>query len=210
MGASRVKLVLTDTWPGEATSHSLLAQHKLAPQLLARFQNGLMYRFIRGHVSSSEDLTSEPVWRGVARRLGQWHATLPIISAGKTAVVADAGLKVLLKSSGPTPTASLEEINAITPSKPTPNVWTVMQKWIFALPTTTETEVERKRVLQTELGRTVADLSDKPGLGGNGVPRHSEGNMNQNVSLIGSALACFWPYGPPQRQCHCATTFCCD
>ena len=128
-----------------------------------------MYRFIRGHVSSSEDLTSEPVWRGVARRLGQWHATLPIISAGKTAVVADAGMEVPLNPSAPTSTASLEEINAITPAKPTPNVWTVMQKWVFALPTTSESEVKQQRVLQKELERTVADLGDKPGLGGNGV-----------------------------------------
>ena len=128
-----------------------------------------MYRFIRGHVSSSEDLTSESIWRGVARRLGQWHATLPIISAGKTAVVADAGIEVPLKSSARTSIASLEEINAITPSKPTPNVWTVMQKWIFALPTTNEIEVKRKKVLQKELERMVVDLGDKPGLGGNGV-----------------------------------------
>ena len=128
-----------------------------------------MYRFIRGHASSSEDLTSESVWRGVARRLGQWHATLPVVSAGRTAVVADAGMKVPLKSSVPTSMASLEEINAITPSKPNPNVWTVMQKWVFALPTTNEMEIKRKKVLQEELERTVADLGDKPGLGGNGV-----------------------------------------
>lgn len=131
-----------------------------------------MYRFIRGHVSSSEDLTSEPIWRGVARRLGQWHATLPIVSAGKIAVVADAGMKLPLKPSPPMSIASLEEINGITPSKPTPNVWTVMQKWVFALPTTNELELKRKKVLQKELERTVADLGDKPGLGGNGVPWH--------------------------------------
>ena len=140
-----------------------------------------MYRFIRGHVSTSEDLTSEPVWRGVARRLGQWHATLPIISAAKTAVVADAGMKVPIQLSAPTSIASLEKINAITPSKPTPNVWTVMQKWVFALPATNETEVKRKEVLQEELERTVADLGDKPGLGGNGVLWHSQRNtMNRN------------------------------
>lgn len=167
-----------------------------------------MYRFIRGHVSSSEDLTSEPVWRGVARRLGQWHATLPILSAGKSAVIADAGMEVPLKSSAPTPIASLEEINAITPSKPTPNVWTVMQKWVFALPTTNEAQVKRRKTLQKELERTVADLGDKPGLGGNGVPWHSERNMNQHVSLILSTLACFWPHRPPQRQRHRATAFC--
>lgn len=89
-------------------------------------------------------------------------------------MVADAGLNVPLKSPSPTPTASLEEIDAITPSKPTPNVWTVMQKWVFALPITSETEVKRKKVLQKELERTVADLGEKPGLGGNGVFWHSE------------------------------------
>ena len=44
-----------------------------------------------------------------------------------------------------------------------------MQKWVFALPTTNEIEVKRKQVLQKELERTVADLGDKPGLGGNGL-----------------------------------------
>lgn len=59
-----------------------------------------------------------------------------------------------------------------------------MQKWLFALPTTTEAETKRKGVLQKELERTVADLGDKPGLGGNGVRWHSKGNIIQNVSLI--------------------------
>ena len=44
-----------------------------------------------------------------------------------------------------------------------------MQKWVFALPTTNEAEVKRKKSLQNELERTVADLGAKPGLGGNGV-----------------------------------------
>ena len=84
-------------------------------------------------------------------------------------MVPDAGIQVPLKSLAPLAIVSLEDINAITPSKPTPNVWTVMQKWVFALPTTNETEVKRKKSLQNELERTVADLGAKPGLGGNGV-----------------------------------------
>ena len=64
---------------------------------------------------------------------------------------------------------SLEEINAITPSKPIPNVWTIMQKWVFALPTTSEKEIKRKDILQKELERTVSELGDLPGLGENGV-----------------------------------------
>lgn len=48
-----------------------------------------------------------------------------------------------------------------------------MQKWVFALPTTSEAEVQRKEVLQKELERTVAELGGTPGLGGNGVGRSS-------------------------------------
>lgn len=155
----------------EATSHSLLSQHELAPSLLARFQNGLIYKFIRGRVCTSEDLTREPVWRGVARRLGQWHAALPIISAGSTAVIQDAGPEVPLYTSVPKSLPSLETINAITPRKPTPNVWTIMQKWIFALPTESEAETKRKDILQKELESTASVLGDLPGLGGNGVRR---------------------------------------
>ncbi len=148
----------------------MLSQHKLAPTLLARFQNGLIYRFIRGRVCSPADLTTEPVWRGVARRLAQWHATLPIISAGTIALVQDSGPEVpLTVSSPPKSLPSLEAINKITPNLPAPNVWTIMQKWVFALPTTNEAERGRKKALQKELERTVSELGDTPGLGANGV-----------------------------------------
>lgn len=153
----------------EATSHSLLSQHDLAPPLLARFQNGLIYRFIRGRVCTSEDLTREPVWRGVARRLGQWHAALPILATEDTAVDQDAEPEVPLCTSIPKSLPSLKTINSITPGKPSPNVWTIMQKWIFALPRESEAESKRKDILQQELERTVSELGDLPGLGGNGV-----------------------------------------
>ena len=117
-------------------------------------------------------------------------------------------MEVPLKSSAPTPTSTLEGINAIMPAKPTPNVWTVMQKWVFALPTNNEMEVKQKKALQKELERTVADLGDKPGLGGDGVGNLTLGRKNQNVSLTCFAIACFWPHGPPQRQRHCATALC--
>lgn len=164
------QLAHTDPQPEEATSHSLLSQHKLAPKLLARFQNGLLYRFIRGRVCSPADLTREPVWRGVACRLAQWHATLPIDSVRNTALVQDAIPQVLLPTSPPPKSLpSLEAINAITPNSPAPNIWTIMQKWVFALPTTSEIERGRKEVLQRELERTVSELGDTPGLGKNGV-----------------------------------------
>ena len=111
-------------------------------------------------------------------------------------MIADAGMDARLKTSDQITTTSLDEINAITPSKPTPNVWTVMQKWVFALPTTNEIEVKRKKVLQRELERTVADLGDKLGLGGNGVGPSTFRRRHHNF-LLSSLLACLWTHGPP-------------
>ena len=162
----------------EATSHSLLSQHLLAPPLLARFENGLIYRFIEGRVCASEDLVREPVWRGVARRLGQWHGTLPIASAGHAALIQDGGVEVPLPNSAPDSLPCPERINAITLNKPIPNVWTIMQKWIFALSTTTGAETARKALLQRELERSVAELGDLPGLGSNGVRQGPMLSMN--------------------------------
>ena len=154
---------------GETVSHSLLAQHNLAPPLLARFQNGLMYRFIQGRVCSSADLTQEAIWKGVARRLAEWHATLPIIATEPTAKISNNQEGINLDFSPSQRMPSLAEINAITPNKATPNIWTVMQKWIFALPTGSEAQQKRKAVLQEELKRTATELGNTPGLGKDGV-----------------------------------------
>ncbi|KAI4190761.1 MAG: hypothetical protein LQ348_003608 [Seirophora lacunosa] len=153
----------------EAQSHSLLCQRSLAPELLARFQNGLMYRFIRGQVCDSEDLTQERIWRGVARRLAEWHALLPVVAASEPTAsnAVDFPSGSLLEPSNPRPSAAV--INSITPSKLAPNVWTVIQKWIFALPTASELEKKRQNELQIELERTVAELGDLPSLGNNGL-----------------------------------------
>src|SRR5947207_11017468 len=72
----------------EAKSHGLLAERGLAPPLLARFENGLLYRFIQGRVCTPQDLIIEPVWRAVARRLGQWHGSLSIslVPGGKSII----------------------------------------------------------------------------------------------------------------------------
>lgn len=61
-------------------------------------------------------------------------------------------------------TASLEAIEKLTPGKPIPNVWTVIQKWILALPTTTSAEKNRQSQLQKELEWLVKLLGDTPGI----------------------------------------------
>ena len=155
-------------FPGESSSHLLLAQHSLAPALLARFQNGLLYRFIRGRVCTPADLITEPVWMGVARRLGEWHAVLPIVSTYVSTSSAD-GLDNIEPSTQALTSASVEQINAITPNMSTPNIWTVMQKWIYALPVNNKKEKERQVTLQYELIRSVKELANVSGLGKDGV-----------------------------------------
>jgi ethanolamine kinase len=54
----------------------------------------------------------------------------------------------------------------LTPGKPIPNVWTTMQKWILALPTSTTAQSERRDELMQELESLVELLGDTPGVGG--------------------------------------------
>ncbi len=158
---------------GETASHSLLSRSNLAPPLLARFQNGLLYKFIRGQPCKPEDLSRDPISRGIARRLAQWHALLPIESEGPTVEVIgrdeDGPLSLSRVERSALDSKLLEAMNAITPGKATPNIWTVMQKWIFALPCDTEAQKSRQDTLQKELERTVKDLGKLPGLGHDGV-----------------------------------------
>lgn len=62
----------------EARTRALPTQYKLAPPLLPRFDNGLLYKFTPGRVCNARDLGREPVWRAVATRLGEWHSLLPL------------------------------------------------------------------------------------------------------------------------------------
>ena len=133
---------------GECTSHSLLASHKLAPPLLARFNNGLLYRFIPGHVCSPADLRRPEIWRGVAMRLAEWHATIPI-----TTVLAKHG-------AGKTLDQALQ--SSKISNLPIPNIWTVMQRWSGALPDATDAQRKRKSELQSELLWLISELGDAP------------------------------------------------
>ena len=154
---------------GETMSHSLLAQHKLAPLLLARFENGLLYKFIRGRVCHSIDLSDEAVYKGVARRLGEWHAILPVVFEDDAQNATNGDQNTLLSSSTSKSIPCTKQINKFTPNRFAPNLWTVMQKWIFALQTGTEAERKRKDTLQHELDRTVKELVDTPGVGKDSV-----------------------------------------
>lgn len=157
----------------ETQNHELLMQHGLAPALLARFQNGMLYRFIKGAVTSPADLRRIDIWRAVARRLAEWHAVVPCIPTPRESLSAEINGSEQLGMGAPTPSrkdpALQNAIDNVAPGKAAPNMWTVMQKWIYALPVETEVGKSRQASLQKELTRLVAEFSNRPGLGTNSV-----------------------------------------
>jgi ethanolamine kinase len=62
-----------------------------------------------------------------------------------------------------------DDLNVIQPRRPGPSLWAVLQKWILALPTSTEAQQQRRRSLQTELERVVREFDNGNGLGEDGV-----------------------------------------
>lgn len=156
----------------EAQNHELLGRFGLAPELLARFENGMLYRFIRGTVTQPDDLRRPEVYCAVARRLAQWHATVPCLQGP-------------VSKSGETKAAELQRaIDRVAAPKPSPNVWTVMQKWIFALPTKTEEQKARQENLQTELKWLVRELSQREGLGKDGLVFAHCDLLSGNIILL--------------------------
>ncbi|KAI0154495.1 ethanolamine kinase [Hypoxylon sp. FL1284] len=144
----------------ETQNHELLMKCGLAPELLARFDNGMIYRYIRGTATQPADLRTSPVYLAVAKRLAQWHATVPCIY--ETDAKANG-----VNGSAHAPSEAAVEFSV--PGKPSPNVWTVMQKWILALPTQTKAQRTRQAGLQHELAKLVQELSQRPGLGDDGL-----------------------------------------
>ena len=128
----------------EAQSHALLAHLGLAPQLLARFDNGLLYKYIIGQVCTPPDLIRKEVWQATARRLAEWHS-VPIPEN----YYANRSTNGVNGQAQETKTQQRMQV---------PNVWTVMQKWISALPSESSSCKIRKNQLQTELNRSIEEL----------------------------------------------------
>lgn len=183
----------------EAQNHELLMRHGLAPVLLARFENGILYRFIQGEVTRPEDLRRRDISMAIARRLAQWHATVPCISqTNGTTTGPDNGLGKRPLNGNPRPdhnghefhrveettTVAQETGKPIAEDKPEPNIWSVMQKWILALPAGTDSQRKRITILQAELERLVADLSHRPGLGKDGLVFSHNDLLSGNVIVL--------------------------
>ncbi|RGP76602.1 ethanolamine kinase [Fusarium sporotrichioides] len=164
----------------EAENHELLMKHGLATQLLARFKNGMMYRYILGKPARAQDLCEPLILSAIARRLAHWHATVPCLPDPNHArddkhVNGNASANASTNGhtngcvNGDSDRSRQEQIDSTAPGKPPPNMWTTMQKWIFALPTDTDAQRERQALLQAELKQMVQKLSQRPGLGKNGL-----------------------------------------
>ena len=146
----------------------------------------MIYRFIPGKVCTPADLREESVWRGVAAKLGQWHASLPIIPSVPAKELQNGHIEKNTEFSLIKTAASAKDVNGVTPNKVTPNVWTTMQKWIYALPATTDAEKERQVLLQKELDRTISEFADLPGLGPNGLVVSHCDLLSGNVIVVTS------------------------
>lgn len=151
----------------EAKSHALLARHNLAPPLLARFNNGLLYVYMDGCACSPEDLRDPHIMRATARVLGHWHATLPTSEAVGTPL-------------------DFENISRHLSGKPKTNLWTVMQKWITALPDETNEERQRNAKLAAEVEQATKLLGRTDGLSdGEYVLGHCD-LLSGNVIILAS------------------------
>ncbi|KAK4450916.1 kinase-like domain-containing protein [Podospora aff. communis PSN243] len=96
----------------ELTMHRLLAQKGLSSSPLVRFANGHAYEFIAGTPCSDQDMARERVWRGVARELARWHATITPIQPG----------------------------DAHESFAREPGVWSTAKKWLDAVPKNADTD----------------------------------------------------------------------
>lgn len=160
----------------EAASHGLLAERGMAPPLLGRFRNGLLYGFIPGIVCKAQDLAREPVWRGIAQKLAQWHAKVPIagISSNNPPHKSVNG-QTNGHTNGFHPVLHHDETSGVHPHsseiksrRPVPNVWSVMNNWVDALPIDTDKERARKEMLQQEVERSFQELDRPDGIGEHG------------------------------------------
>lgn len=137
----------------------------MAPPLLGRFKNGLLYGFIPGQVCKAEDLAQEAVWRGVARKLAEWHALVPISAITEDEHEVDGTED---SHCGAQDAVQSLPILSLSSRRPVPNVWSVMQNWINALDVSSAEQRGQQALLQREMDRSFAELDNKNSLGEQG------------------------------------------
>jgi ethanolamine kinase len=138
-------------------------------------------------VCTSQDLIREPVWRAVARRLGEWHARLPVAA-------------VVEQPNGHANAANGvngHKLNGISSNKsglasrrPIPNIWSVLQKWVDALPCSEPKQAARKQLLQQELDRSFTELDNDRGPGDSGFVFGHCDLLSANVIMLPHDASC--------------------
>ncbi|KAI9704506.1 MAG: hypothetical protein M1820_005580 [Bogoriella megaspora] len=135
----------------ELTNHTIFADYGLAPEILAQFKNGLIYRFTPGKPCQREDLPHKSIYTGIARTLGQWHAVLPSKGDRVGDEASDATGERQTKSDR---AAMVESI---------PSIWAVMRSWGNNIPDSPQRK-ELKRVLLGEVERAEREFGEIRGL----------------------------------------------
>ncbi|KAF8471199.1 ethanolamine kinase [Kalaharituber pfeilii] len=148
----------------ECSNHALLSSYGLAPPLLARFNNGLLYRYVAGKVCSVKDLSNPDIFLAIADRLGEWHGVLPV------------------NTIQPPVQLSVTDPLALRHSSES-SLWGVMQKWTDALPSNTHAEAARKQELLNEL-RFLRESGLKGKDGGVGLVFGHCDLLNGNVIIL--------------------------
>ncbi|KAK1758190.1 kinase-like domain-containing protein [Echria macrotheca] len=103
--------------------HKFLAEQGLSSSPMVRFTNGHAYDFIPGIPCSEHDVAREEVWRVVARELGRWHTTLPVVEFDH-----------------PQMSFNLE-----------PSIWSTAKKWLDAIPARPQRSTANKDELREGL-----------------------------------------------------------
>ena len=129
----------------ELRVHELLAAEGLASPILATFENGFMYGFIPGEPCTARDFHNADISRAIARRLGEWHGSLPISVLAAT---------------------KASEQEALNLSQSIPNIWSNARKWIDLLPASTTELREHNEMFKKELTWLLELLGNTPGLDG--------------------------------------------
>lgn len=140
----------------------------MAPPLLGRFKNGLLYGFIPGQVCKAEDLGREAIWRGVAQKLAEWHALVPISAIVEGEVQADDGHGTEHGQNHAGDRVRSAPTTPLARRRPVPNVWSVMQNWINALEVSSPEQQAQQELLQREMDRSFVELDNENSLGEQG------------------------------------------
>ncbi|KAI5950162.1 hypothetical protein KGF54_005310 [Candida jiufengensis] len=111
----------------EFISHLILNSIKLAPQVYARFKNGLIYGYLSGHSLKPEELYNEQIYPLIAQQLGNWHKSLnyKLIEEGVDKIRA---LKLNNRRNSFSKKKSSKKKRFIS------NIWELINDWIEIVP----------------------------------------------------------------------------